>query len=739
MFGLKKITISLESCFGINKLNCELDFSNCNAYTIYARNGMMKTSFSNTFQYIQDGKDEKICDKIFNIQANVDVKTDGKTIDPNKIFVIKSYESYYESKNLAALLVNSSVKSMIDDLLNLQKEIFSSLSNQSGIKLEKTVGGKKVPDMEPILIRDLHLHRESFLLSLNQVQPDKRKPYFGDIKYGDVLNEDVVKKVILSDEFQNNINQFLKKAEEICEKNPFLKMGKLMLPGLSKISNELKKQNFFVNNNKLQLNGKLNVSSSTELENKIIQITNELNTTIEFKKLTKLLSDVRGMTLRRVLEAHAEIIPYLERNRLEEFKTLLWNSYLIDLEDELQQLKKLYHSVQMQLSEEKFEQTPWEKALSIFNARFSVPFAMEISNKESAILGESLPRVEFRFEKNGIDNDVVMNRSELEKIEILSQGEKRALYLLNIIFDIEQRKMTGQETLYIIDDIADSFDYKNKYAIIEYLYDLKQETENKLIILSHNFDFYRAVSSRLGVSRHHRLIVESTKDDFIKLREETYQKVFFNAWKNDINSHNSAKRYLAMIPVVRNLIEYGYDYSILQLKFDCNDYDVLTSLLHIKEITDKIKIEDISRLYGKYMFGDENKCLSPNGYQKDEYIVDCLQAEADKITEDDVSLENKIILSMAIRLKAEEFMIGIIKKKGNKFKEASSNQTRDLVKKMKNYLDIHSDANIFRILDAVNIVTPEQIHINSFMYEPLVDMDIIELLRLYEDVKSLSN
>lgn len=347
----------MENCFGINKLNCELDFSNCNAYTIYARNGMMKTSFSNTFQYIQDGKDEKICDKIFNIQANADVKTDGKTIDPNKIFVIKSYESYYESKNLAALLVNSSVKSMIDDLLNLQKKIFSSLSNQSGIKLEKTVGGKKVPDMEPILIRDLHLHRESFLLSLDQVQPDKRKPYFGDIKYGDVLNEDVVKKVILSDEFQNNINQFLKKAEEICEKNPFLKMGKLMLPGLSKISNELKKQNFFVNNNKLQLNGKLNVSSATELENKIIQITNEINTTIEFKKLTKLLSDVRGMTLRRVLEAHAEIIPYLERNRLEEFRTLLWNSYLIDLEDELQQLKKLYHSVQMQLSEEKFEQT----------------------------------------------------------------------------------------------------------------------------------------------------------------------------------------------------------------------------------------------------------------------------------------------------------------------------------------------------------------------------------------------
>ncbi len=736
---MKKMTISLKNCFGINELNCELDFSKCNTCAVYARNGMMKTSFSNTFQRIQDGKEREIYDKIFNISATVDIRADGEKINPNNIFVIKSYESYYESKNLAALLVNTSIKSMIDDLLKLQKDIFASLSDQSGLKLEKTVGGKKVPEMEITLIHDLKLHHDSFLLSLDQIQPNVNLPYFGDIKYGDVLDEDVVKKVILSYEFQNNINQFLKKAEEICKKNPFLQMGKLMLPGLSKISNELKKQNFFVNNNRLQLNGNLNISSSTELDNKIKQITNELSTTTEFKKLTKLLSDVRGMTLRRALESHAEIIPYLAKDRLDEFRMILWNSYLINLKDELQQLEILYNSVKIQLSEEKFEQTPWEKALSIFNSRFSVPFTMEIANKESAILGESLPRVEFRFRKNGIDNEVVMNRSELEQIETLSQGERRALYLLNIIFDIEQRKLTGQETLYIIDDIADSFDYKNKYAIIEYLFDLKQGTKNNLIILSHNFDFYRTVSSRLGISRKNRLIAESANDESISLREETYQKVFFNAWKNNLTSSNNAKYYLAMIPVVRNLVEYGYDYGVLQSKFGFNDYDVLTSLLHVKDATDKIKISDISCLYGKYIFGDERKSLSLGGYQEYESIVDCLQTEADKITENDVSLEDKIILSMAIRLNAEYFMIGVIKKKGDEFKESSSNQTRDLTKKMKeeNYLDIHRDTNIFRILDAVNIVTPEQIHMNSFMYEPLVDMDIIELLRLYEEVKNL--
>ena len=41
------------------------------------------------------------------------------------------------------------------------------------------------------------------------------------------------------------------------------------------------------------------------------------------------------------------------------------------------------------------------------------------------------------------------------------------------------------------------------------------------------------------------------------------------------------------------------------------------------------------------------------------------------------------------------------------------------------------------ILNEVMIMTPEHIHINSFMYEPIMDMDIQELLRLYYRTKTL--
>jgi wobble nucleotide-excising tRNase len=66
-----------------------------------------------------------------------------------------------------------------------------------------------------------------------------------------------------------------------------------------------------------------------------------------------------------------------------------------------------------------------------------------------------------------VDSESETDISKL--LTVLSNGEKKALYILNIIFEIEERKKTSMDNLLIFDDIADSFDYKNKYAIIEYL------------------------------------------------------------------------------------------------------------------------------------------------------------------------------------------------------------------------------------------------------------------------------
>lgn len=86
--------------------------------------------------------------------------------------------------------------------------------------------------------------------------------------------------------------------------------------------------------------------------------------------------------------------------------------------------------------------------------------------------------------------------SEDALIKVLSMGERRALYLVNVIFEVRRRMKDQLETLVVVDDIADSFDYNNKYVIIQYLQDIIKNNMMKIIIMTHNFDFFRTVESR---------------------------------------------------------------------------------------------------------------------------------------------------------------------------------------------------------------------------------------------------
>ncbi len=99
-----------------------------------------------------------------------------------------------------------------------------------------------------------------------------------------------------------------------------------------------------------------------------------------------------------------------------------------------------------------------------------------------------------------------------------------------------------------------------------------------------------------------------------------------------------------------------------------------------------------------------------------------------------MNLENKIVLAMAIRLAAERYMI-------NKISDAAfvaginAHQTQELFGRFKSTLGGETDA--IRVLDQVAIMTPENIHVNAFMYEPIVDMSDDHLRKLYGDVQKL--
>jgi len=56
---MDEITIDLSNCFGIKKLNYVFKFANSKAYSIYAPNGTMKTSFAKTIKCISKGEKPK--------------------------------------------------------------------------------------------------------------------------------------------------------------------------------------------------------------------------------------------------------------------------------------------------------------------------------------------------------------------------------------------------------------------------------------------------------------------------------------------------------------------------------------------------------------------------------------------------------------------------------------------------------------------------------------------------------
>jgi len=123
----------------------------------------------------------------------------------------------------------------------------------------------------------------------------------------------------------------------------------------------------------------------------------------------------------------------------------------------------------------------------------------------------------------------------------------------------------------------------------------------------------------------------------------------------------------------------------------------------------------------------------PNG---EKLVLELIFEEADIISQDNneiIDLEGKVVLAIAIRLKAEIYMISEISDLS--FTEnITSNQTYKLLKKYINLFENNSQQ--IELLNQVNLMTPENIHLNSFMYEPILDMSNISLIKLYECVKN---
>lgn len=716
---MNKISVSLSNCYGIGQLQYDFDFTNADAYSVYAPNGFMKTSLSKTFLDLSRGKNssdlvhpDRETKREIRDESDVDLK-------PEQIFVIEPYNENFDSDKTSLLLVNQAIKQQYDEALKKieakKDDLFKRLKQRSGLT------GRTITPESELLRRFGASSIYDLLDSLEKDVREKSDERLSVIVYERLFNDKAL-ALLESGQISQQLKDYIEKYNELIEGSPILSKTFNHFHAKT-INKNLTDNGFFAANHSVNLfNGqtKEEVTSADDLDAKIEGEKNRILTdeglSKKFEAIDKKLTTKELREFRDYLLDNKDVVA--ELGDYKTFQKDIWLAYLSAEHDSYLDFLKEYRIgkevIKQSVEAAKREATEWAEVVKIFNERFTVPFTLDVSNQEDVILKGNRPEISFGF-KEDVQLKVI-DRQVL--LEVLSQGEKRALYILNILFEINARRKQGQETLVVADDIADSFDYKNKYAIVEYLKDVSELDKFCCIFLTHNFDFHRTISGRLNIKRPNRLFVSKNGRN-LSLKEEKYQNNPFEFWKDNLADRRYA---ISSIPFIRNLAEY------------CNrgvEFDRLTSLLHIKADTSAITFLDLENIY-KTIINKPNLALpSPQ-----RFVVDVIFEVADEIAlenDEQAELESKIILSIAIRLKAEAFMVGKIA--DQQFVDGiTKNQTFELLKRYKN--DFPRELDFIALMGQVNLMTPENIHLNSFMYEPILDMSPKHLKQLYVSVKA---
>lgn len=722
---MKKLKIDLKNCHGIHRLDAELSFKDARVTAIYAPNGMMKTSFARTFGDLSRG--EPSTDHVFPDRVSSRSITDQASValDPEQVVVIVSYdEEMGPTEQTSTLLVDKVLRSEYADLQRRINEAKTELV--TALKAQAQTKKDVASELSLAITHD----RESFFRALVRVEEeltDEAASYAG-LPY-DVIFDDKVVTLLQTKDFTEALAKYVARFNELLDASTYFSRETFSYYNAETIAKSLGTNGFFEANHSILLHDgdrgapitsqkeladliaseKEAISDDPALRKTFAAIENKLTKNIESRRFWAFISD------------HQEILPEFEN--LERFRERVWKSYLkaneglyVEAVSRFRNAEKRKKEIQATAAEQRGQ---WEEVIEIFNTRFFVPFTLTAKNRTNVVLGlEPVTKLGFEFADG--EERVAVERDDL--LEVLSTGEKKALYILNVLFEVERRKHSPGETVFIVDDIADSFDYKNKYAIIQYLKDIAEFENFRLVVLTHNFDFYRTLESRF-VPYKQCLMAQKTSDGVELIRAAGIKNPFIRDFKP--NFFSDATKRVAAIPFVRNLLEYTRGE-------DDPGYIKLTSLLHWKPDTASITQAELDQIFND-LFASSGNWAEPSGV-----VIDMVNDQAQKCVGGAATLDlaNKITLSIAIRIAAEKFMVESINDQG--FMESlRANQTGWLFTRYKQ--DFPVERNAIRTIDGVVLMTPEHIHVNSFMYEPILDMSDEHLVRLLDEVDALSN
>lgn len=235
------------------------------------------------------------------------------------------------------------------------------------------------------------------------------------------------------------------------------------------------------------------------------------------------------------------------------------------------------------------------------------------------------------------------------------------------------------------------------------------------------------------LSSHYCLIAQRDEEGIISVSVFRYQKDFFKnvviegIKDGNIEDDTKKKLLISSIPFYRNLCEYSEIGTGATSR-----YAKLTCFLHLKTTpidTQSVKISDLWNIINPFLGGVEFAGTDEDYYSTIIRIANSCVAD----NANEVLLDNKLVIAIAIRLLTEKFMQRIITSNGQACMDANSNQTRAWYNQAKPFLSPEQQA----IIEEVNLITPESIHLNSFMFEPLIDISDWALKELFIKVTNL--
>ena len=123
---------------------------------------------------------------------------------------------------------------------------------------------------------------------------------------------------------------------------------------------------------------------------------------------------------------------------------------------------------------------------------------------------------------------------------------------------------------------------------------------------------------------------------------------------------------------------------------------------------------------------------------EDKHYIEILNEATQAAMSDsnEIEITNKLVLSIYIRIKTEMYLNSILTEEQKQGENFNSDPTGKLCKLFKKYYNTTKSKESL-LVNKVLMLTSENIHLNNFMFEPIVDMPIAHLKALLKEVEEV--